>query len=86
MKRRIPCCSTNLPRKSLPSSSPAAISREPMHIQNMYGLNDPRPTGFEKTDDFLNIPRQALVARRLIEVGVPFIEKGAADGIPTPAK
>lgn len=52
------------------------ISREPEHVLNLYGLNDPRPTGFEKTGDFLNIPRQALVARRLIEVGVPFIEMG----------
>jgi hypothetical protein len=41
------------------------ISKEPAHIQEMYGVNDP------KTADF---GRRCLMARRMVEQGVRFIQ------------
>ena len=49
------------------SSAPEAtdLSKEPEHIQKMYGLDNPRSAAFG---------RQCLMARRLVERGVRFIQ------------
>ncbi len=49
------------------SAAPEAIEidREPAHIQKLYGLDDPRCD---------HVARQCLVARRLIERGVRFVQ------------
>src|SRR5262249_28088780 len=41
------------------------LSKEPQHIQKLYGLDNPKCTHFA---------RQALVARRMVERGVRFVQ------------
>jgi hypothetical protein len=51
------------------------LSQEPEHIQRMYGI------GQEKTDDF---GRQCLMARRLAEAGVRYIQVNYGDNSDNP--
>src|SRR5207237_6206196 len=41
------------------------INREPQHVQKLYGIDNPKCTHFA---------RQVLVARRLVERGVRFVQ------------
>jgi hypothetical protein len=52
------------------------LSREPSEIQSLYGIGDPH------TDDF---GRQCLMARRLCEAGVRFVQVTYGDGTANPA-
>ena len=52
------------------------LSREPATVQSLYGIGDPH------TDDF---GRQCLMARRLCEAGVRFVQVTYGDGSANPA-
>jgi hypothetical protein len=52
------------------------LSREPSEIHSLYGIGDPH------TDDF---GRQCLMARRLCEAGVRFVQVTYGDGTANPA-
>jgi Protein of unknown function (DUF1501) len=52
------------------------LSREPATVQTLYGIGDPH------TDDF---GRQCLMARRLCEAGVRFVQVTYGDGSANPA-
>jgi hypothetical protein len=52
------------------------LSREPATVQSLYGIGDPH------TDDF---GRQCLMARRLCEAGVRFVQVTYGDGTANPA-
>lgn len=54
------------------------ISNEPKHVLDLYGIGDPQQ---KETDDF---GRQCLIARRLAESGVRFVQVNYADNGATP--
>jgi len=53
------------------------VDKEPEAVRKAYGLDDPIVNkGKGKSAEDFRIPRQCLMARRLIEAGVPFVEVG----------
>ncbi|MBI3468927.1 MAG: DUF1501 domain-containing protein, partial [Planctomycetes bacterium] len=75
-------------RMQLAAPEALDISREPAYVQKMYGLDHPGAPGFDKeinpieeTDYFA---RKCLVARRLLERGVRFVQiwSGNDNGFP----
>ncbi len=70
-------------------SAPEAldISREPKHVLAMYGLDDPRatfPAEINAQEETVHFGRKCLVARRLLERGVRFVQiwSGCDNGFP----
>jgi Protein of unknown function (DUF1501) len=70
-------------------SAPEAldISREPKHVLAMYGLDDPTatfPAEINAQEETVHFGRKCLVARRLLERGVRFVQiwSGCDNGFP----
>jgi hypothetical protein len=70
-------------------SAPEAldISGEPKHVLAMYGLDDPRatfPAEINAQEETVHFGRKCLVARRLLERGVRFVQiwSGCDNGFP----
>src|ERR1700722_755857 len=70
-------------------SAPEAldISREPKHVLAMYGLDDPPatfPAEINPQEETVHFGRKCLVARRLLERGVRFVQiwSGCDNGFP----
>ncbi|MGE0529297.1 MAG: DUF1501 domain-containing protein [Bdellovibrionales bacterium] len=50
------------------------LSREPAQLIDMYGLNEPKPTNHRLAQGPSHFGRQCLIARRLVERGVRFVQ------------
>src|SRR5262249_3988695 len=52
-------------RRQMPAPYAICLTKEPIGVQRLYGLDDPKCTHFAK---------QCLIARRLVERGVRFVQ------------